>query len=394
MTADMGERAIPQVRVGVVTAGHPRISLQGNYDIRREGATAVYTPLDTDSRILAADVEIGIDFHWQQRMQMSLPGEVRLTTHDDGTADLLNILDVETYLTGVISSEMSADAPAEFLKAHAIISRSWLMGKLLRLHHHSPEGKVHTPTEIISWMDTGDHHGFDVCADDHCQRYQGLASVNDTVHRAVADTRGIVLADSAGEIIDARFSKCCGGRTERFSTCWQDTDYDYLTAVDDPYCDPHRLSPDRLAGILATVLVGYDRSTTDFHDWHAIVTAADIERRMSKRYGISTGRIRSISADSRGASGRIRRLRIEAEHGTFHVGKELEIRRLLSDTCLYSSWFDIRPAGDGVFLLDGHGWGHGVGLCQIGAAVMACEGHGCHDILSHYYPNTSLKKLY
>ena len=383
MTEYMDERAIPQVRVGVVTAGHPRIDVQGNYDIRREGATAVYTPLDTDSRILAADVEIGIDFHWQQRMQMSLPGEVRLTTHDDGTADLLNILDVETYLTGVISSEMSADAPAEFLKAHAIISRSWLMGKLLRLHRHSPEGKVHTPTEIISWMDTDDHYGFDVCADDHCQRYQGLASVN-----------GIVLADSAGEIIDARFSKCCGGRTERFSTCWQDTDYDYLTAVDDPYCDPHRLSPDRLAGILSTVLVGYDRTTTGFHDWHASVTAADIERRMSERYGISTGRIHSISADSRGASGRIRRLRIEAERGTFHVGKELEIRRLLSDTCLYSSWFDICPAGNGVFLLDGHGWGHGVGLCQIGAAVMACEGHGCHDILSHFYPNTSLKKLY
>ena len=389
MTEYMDERAIPQVRVGVVTAGHPRIDVQGNYDIRREGATAVYTPLDTDSRILAADVEIGIDFHWQQRMQMSLPGEVRLTTHDDGTADLLNILDVETYLTGVISSEMSADAPAEFLKAHAIISRSWLMGKLLRLHRHSPEGKVHTPTEIISWMDTDDHYGFDVCADDHCQRYQGLASVNGTVRRAVADTSGIVLADSAGEIIDARFSKCCGGRTERFSTCWQDTDYDYLTAVDDPYCDPHRLSPDRLAGILSTVLVGYDRTTTGFHDWHASVTAADIERRMSERYGISTGRIHSISADSRGASGRIRRLRIEAERGTFHVGKELEIRRLLSDTCLYSSWFDICPAGNGVFLLDGHGWGHGVGLCQIGAAVMAC-----HDILSHFYPNTSLKKLY
>ena len=394
MTEYMDERAIPQVRVGVVTAGHPRIDVQGNYDIRREGATAVYTPLDTDSRILAADVEIGIDFHWQQRMQMSLPGEVRLTTHDDGTADLLNSLDVETYLTGVISSEMSADAPPEFLKAHAIISRSWLMGKLLHLHRRSPEGKVHAPTEIISWMDTGDHHGFDVCADDHCQRYQGLASVNDTVRRAVADTRGIVLADSAGEIIDARFSKCCGGRTERFSTCWQDTDYDSLTAVDDPYCDPHRLSPDRLAGILSTVLVGYDRTTTGFHDWHASVTAADIELRMSERYGISTGRIHSISADSRGASGRIRRLRIEAERGTFHVGKELEIRRLLSDTCLYSSWFDICPAGNGVFLLDGHGWGHGVGLCQIGAAVMACEGHGCHDILSHFYPNTSLKKLY
>ncbi len=394
MTAAMGEKAIPQVRVGVVTAGQPRIETQGNYNIRREGATAVYTPLDTDSRILAADVEIGIDFHWQQRMQMSLPGEVRLTPHDDGTADLLNILDVETYLTGVISSEMSADAPEEFLKAHAIISRSWLMGKLFRLHRHSPEGKVNTPTEVISWMDTDDHHCFDVCADDHCQRYQGLASVNDTVRRAVADTRGIVLADSTGEIIDARFSKCCGGRTERFSTCWQDTDYDYLTAVDDPYCDPRRLSPERLAGILSTVLVGYDRSTTDFHDWHATVTAADIERRMSERYGICTGRIRLISADRRGASGRICRLRIEAEHGTFHVGKELEIRRLLSDTCLYSSWFVIHPAADGSFLLDGHGWGHGVGLCQIGAAVMACEGHSCDDILSHYYPNTSLKKLY
>lgn len=391
MTQD--SRKAPQVRVGVVTAGHPRVICRGDYRIEHRSGMTVFIPLKEDSRILAANVMIGIDFHWQQTMSMSLPGRVELRHRDDGSADLLNILDVETYLRSVISSEMSADAPLEFLKAHAVISRSWLMGKILRSHPGSSEGKKFTDEEVVNWMDTSDHSGFDVCADDHCQRYQGDARVNETVRRAVAETAGMVLCDARGDIIDARFSKCCGGRTEIFSTCWQDRDFDYLQPVDDPYCDLSKLPEKERQDVLNSVLVGYDRKTADFHDWESFVNSEDIRRRVSERYGRDLGPIQDIIPDRRGPSGRILRLKLQGDCGSMYIGKELEIRRLLSDSCLYSSWFDATKEGAG-FRLRGRGWGHGVGLCQIGAAVMARKGYSAQEILGFYYPGTSLRPVY
>lgn len=382
-----------KLRVGIASGSRFRLRLEGDYDVVNRGESTCYRPLSAESRVVVDDIVIGINFHWQQNVTMVLPGEVEVVSHSDGTADLFNILDVDTYLKSVISSEMSADAPLEFLKAHAIVSRSWVVGKMLHLHAEESVGKVFTPNEIVTWEDTADHCGFDVCADDHCQRYQGVARVNESVVKAIDETSGVILADADGNVIDARFSKCCGGRTELFSSCWQDIDYQYLPSIEDPYCNPSRLPAERLSRVLDSVLMKYDRATGDYYEWTAEVSGGEIRRRMLERHGIDTGEILRLEADRRGPSGRITRLAIISERGTFHVGKELEIRRLLSDKCLYSSRFDILSAGDWKFILKGHGWGHGVGLCQIGAAVMAAEGATCEEILQHYYPNTDLKKI-
>ena len=382
-----------KLRVGIASGSRFRLRLEGDYDVVNRGESTCYRPLSAESRVVVDDIVIGINFHWQQNVTMVLPGEVEVVSHSDGTADLFNILDVDTYLKSVISSEMSADAPLEFLKAHAIVSRSWVVGKMLHLHAEESVGKVFTPNEIVTWEDTADHCGFAVCAADHCQRYQGVARVNESVVKAIDETSGVILADADGNVIDARFSKCCGGRTELFSSCWQDIDYQYLPSIEDPYCNPSRLPAERLSRVLDSVLMKYDRATGDYYEWTAEVSGGEIRRRMLERHGIDTGEILRLEADHRGPSGRITRLAIISERGTFHVGKELEIRRLLRDKCLYSSRFDILTAGDGKFILKGHGWGHGVGLCQIGAAVMAAEGATCEEILQHYYPNTDLKKI-
>ena len=388
-----GCQKAPQVHVRVAERRKLDVELKGEFHVEKTGNVTRYTPLDAEARVIAKNVPIGIEFHWSQNAVFSLPGVVEVAEFEDGTKNLDNFLDVETYLTSVISSEMNPDAPLEFLKAHAVISRSWLMGKIYGAHPSASDAKIHTADTVIDWVDTGDHHGFDVCADDHCQRYQGDARVNETARKAVEETRGIILADKTGNVADARFSKCCGGRSERFSTCWQPIDFDYLTPVDDPFCDLSKLSEGERRKVMDTILVSYDRATQDFHEWEAEVEVSDIEKRLEQKYGFRTGRILDLQSGERGDSGRLRTLRIVAENGVFTVGKELAIRRLLSDSCLYSSWFDITRRGSR-FHLTGHGWGHGVGLCQIGAAVMALQGHDHRYILSFYYPNTQLLKKY
>ena len=383
----------PQVRVRVAADSPLRLTPVREYRVTSEGRKILYVPASEESRMRVEGVSIGIDFHWQQRLEMLLAGNVETVETAPGRVDLYNILDAETYLRSVISSEMNPEAPVEFLKAHAIISRSWLLGKLRSLHHHGGLPAETAANEVCRWSDTGDHEGFDVCADDHCQRYQGEGRLNAAARQAVAETRGVALCDTRGEIIDARFSKCCGGRSELFSTCWQDVDYDYLKPVDDPYCDLSSLTEEERGRVMQTILVSYDRETVDFHDWTTRVSGADISRRMKERYGFDAGDILSLEADRRGPSGRISRLKVIGSKGAFFIGKELEIRRLLSDTCLYSSCFDVFPEGAG-FRLEGRGWGHGVGLCQIGAAVMALKGKSCEEILSFYYPNTTLRKIY
>lgn len=387
------KRVVPIVHVRVAQGRQFTIDKSGEYIVSESDGKTRYVPRDKHCRILAHGIPIGIDFHWSRNAEFSLPGVVEVIKLPDGVSHLDNYLDAETYLTSVISSEMNATAPLEFLKAHAIISRSWLMGKIMGSHACDSSGKRHTDNEIVDWVDTADHEGFHVCADDHCQRYQGDSRVNENVFKAVSETHGVVIADSKGSVADARFSKCCGGITEIFSTCWQSQDYDYLTSVEDPYCNLSELSADEFRKVMETILVSYDRNTIDFHDWTVEVTPEDIEKRMFKIYGLETGRILSLEAGEKGASGRLKSLRILGEKGTFTVGKELAIRRLLSDTCLYSSWFNIKRRGK-QFQLQGHGWGHGVGMCQIGAAVMALKGFKCEEILRFYYPNTQLINLY
>ena len=350
-------------------------------------------------------VTIGVDFHWERRQDQQFAGTLKFIV-DEGKVVAVNTIGVEDYLLSVISSEMKATASLEFLKAHAVISRSWVMAQIA--HRNAPKDvsepfrfdniaalvtwldtnrpmEAGIPSgEIIRWFDHDDHRRFDVCADDHCQRYQGLTlAAGEKVRAAIDETWGQVLRYE-GELVDARFYKCCGGRTERFSTAWADKDYPYLTVHDDPYCDTH----DR--EVLGQVLNDYDLETEDFHDWTVRYPRKELAALITLKSGVDIGELLALEPLERGGSGRICKLRIVGSKTTLTVGKELLIRRFLSESHLYSSWFDVEMTADEV-VLHGHGWGHGVGLCQIGAAVMASQGKTYTDILSFYYPGTTLE---
>ena len=338
-------------------------------------------------------VTIGVKFHWERKESQTFAGDLKIIV-DGNVLRAINVIGVEDYLLSVISSEMSATASEEFLKAHAVISRSWVMARM------SPQsddacrnnGSV-TEDEYIKWYDHDDHHLFDVCADDHCQRYQGLTrAVGETVRTVIDSTWGQVLMYE-GQLCDARFSKCCGGRMEIFSTCWQDKDYPYLLAL--PDTPDHAEAEECFCNtsdkdILAQVLNNYDQETTDFYQWTEIFDPKELGSLIERKSGVRTGAVISIEPLERGESGRICRLRITGEYRTITVGKELEIRRVLSETHLKSSAFEVEYASDGKIILHGRGWGHGVGLCQIGAAVMASRGYLYRQILNHYYPETEI----
>lgn len=347
-------------------------------------------------------VTIGVDFHWERKVTQKFAGTLKFIV-DGGKVTAVNIVGVEDYLLSVISSEMKASAGLEFLKAHAVISRSWVMAQVEHRQSHvsrtpGPSCPVSEPVEgaeeYIKWFDHDDHTLFDVCADDHCQRYQGLTmAVGDTVRKAVDQTWGLVLT-SEGKICDARFSKCCGGRMELFSTCWEDKDYPYLQPLPDTadcveggdvFCDT------KDEKILSQVLNDYDLETKDFYRWTTEYSRTDVSELVRRRSGIDFGTIRDLVPIERGPSGRLKRLKVVGDKKTMIIGKELIIRRWLSESHLKSSAFDIKWVGDRL-VLDGSGWGHGVGLCQIGAAVMASKGYTFDQILLHYYPGSILER--
>lgn len=365
----------PEIRVGLITDGEPQFC--------RSRET-----------VLLHNLLIGEGFHWQRRLEARLRGRVGMLPEPQRNIHAVNILPVEDYLLSVIGSEMNPNAPIEFLKAHALISRSWALRKILVKGVSDSAGRVLNENEVRDWEESDSHQGFDVCSDDHCQRYQGLPlSVPEAARNAISATRGEVIVDGRGEVADARFSKCCGGRTERFSACWADMDYDYLQVRPDEWCDLSDMRPDDRAAFLNIVLKDYDRATPDFHDWRVKIAKSDIRERIKSRYGVDTGDVEALEITERGGSGRVTRLRVKGADKDFLIGKELQVRRLLSASCLYSSWFDVKDGGE-FFILDGHGWGHGVGLCQIGAARMAYEGKDYREILNYYYPDTEIKKLY
>lgn len=347
-------------------------------------------------------VTIGVDFHWERKVTQKFAGTLKFIV-DGGKVTAVNIVGVEDYLLSVISSEMKASAGLEFLKAHAVISRSWVMAQVEHRQSHvsrtpEPSCPVSEPVEgageYIKWFDHDDHTLFDVCADDHCQRYQGLTmAVGDTVRKAVDQTWGLVLT-SEGKICDARFSKCCGGRMELFSTCWEDKDYLYLQPLPDTadcveggdvFCDT------KDEKILSQVLNDYDLETKDFYRWTTEYSRTDVSELVRRRSGIDFGTIRDLVPIERGPSGRLKRLKVVGDKKTMVIGKELIIRRWLSESHLKSSAFDIKWVGDRL-VLDGSGWGHGVGLCQIGASVMAAKGYTFDRILLHYYPGSTLER--
>ena len=376
----------------------------------------LFVPCGDESVFTLHDVVIGVNFHWQRKEPQSFKGALRLIV-EDGEVRAINRVDVEEYLVSVISSEMSATSSLEFLKAHTIVSRSWLYAQLLR-KDKVQQGILgwEKNDEIIRWYAREDHTLFDLCADDHCQRYQGVTRAhNPNVAQAVKETAGLVLMHD-GEVCDARFSKCCGGVTERFSACWEDWDYDYLQAFRD--CGGAEPLPDLTteqgarewiestpssycsttdSGVLSQILNGYDRETNDFYRWRVVYSQKELSELVAGRSGIDFGTIQELLPVERGASGRIVRLRIVGTKATRTVGKELEIRRWLSSSHLYSSAFVVdkvqEPSGEVSFVLKGAGWGHGVGLCQIGAAMMGEKGCTCEQILSFYYPQSVLKPI-
>lgn len=376
------------IKIGIKTSGHPEIQRQDGY-------------------YLLKNMLIGDGFHWEKVVPVTLPGEIEIwngiSSQDEevnyneisnDNISLVNIVPLETYLESVVGSEMNPDAPQEFLKAQAIVARNWALGKILNLHPFGRNESKINEDEVIGWDDTATHKGFDVCSDDHCQRYQGIQPISLEALKALRETAGEVLLDINGDLIDTRFSKCCGGRTELFSTCWQPEDFPSLESFPDPWCDMTSLSEERKRDILKTVMKDYDIGTPLYgYRWETEVTKKDIEENLIKKFGRNIGAILTIEAMHRGPSGRIDLLRLKGEKRNLVLGKELWIRRLLSKSHLYSSAFEIDDVGERL-QLRGKGWGHGVGMCQIGAARMAFEGYDYKDILNFYYPGSKLVDNY
>ena len=369
------------------------------------------------------DVTIGINFHWERKENQRFIGALKIIV-EDGKLTGINVINVEDYLTSVISSEMSATASLELLKAHAVISRGWLLAQIQKnkeITETKTEYSAFTQTEdeLIRWYDREDHTRFDVCADDHCQRYQGITRAStDIVRQAIAATRGQVMMYD-GKICDTRFSKCCGGVFEEFQYCWEDVKYPYLSKLRDhkahtnipdltqeaeadlwirSYPESYCHTTDKK--ILSQVLNNYDQETTDFYRWKVEYTQEELSALILKRSGIDYGQIIDLVPIARGTSGRLWKLKIVGTQKTLTIGKELEIRRTLSPSHLYSSAFvvdkeEISAEGiPGKFILTGAGWGHGVGLCQIGAAVMGEQGYPYNEILQHYFIDATIEKLY
>ncbi len=384
----------------------------------------VITPADfeTDSFLLH-DVKIGKSFHWEKIEDQRFRGSLRLII-EEGKVTAVNIIPLEEYLTSVISSEMSAGSSLELLKAHAVVSRGWLIAQLDKKKEQTASAREHVfiknENELVKWYDRTEHSLYDFCSDDHCQRYQGVTRIiSDTVFAAVEETRGMVLTYN-GKVCDTRFSKCCGGITESFENVWAPVNYPYLSSVIDYKFEPggyfvdltkesyavkwikgapHAFCNTEDPKILSQILVDYDQTTKDFYRWKVEYKQDEISEIIFKRSGIDFGNIVDLIPLERGYSGRISKLKIVGTKKEFKVGKELEIRKWLSNSHLYSSAFVVTKGKlqKGIpqkFTLEGAGWGHGVGLCQIGAAVMGEMGYSFDEILSHYFKRSRLEKIY
>lgn len=443
----------PYVSVGVMSGKTIQISLKGNYNLTCKGviitgdweishendliflqnqkerfeikSSCTLEPQDyTTDYFELKDVVIGIDFHWERKENQQFRGSLKLLL-DAGKITAVNLLRVEDYLKSVISSEMSAKSPVEFLKAHAVISRSWLLAQIeKRLELASSDTDyattIQNDKEYIRWFDREDHELFDVCADDHCQRYQGITkSTSAEVDAAVEATRALVLTyDNA--ICDARFSKTCGGVSEIFENVWENKPKPYLQKVVDNDKTPAGYdmdltkeeaaekwimsSPEAFCNttdqdLLSRILPDFDQETQDFYRWRVEYSQEEIKRLIHKRLNMDFGNIRDLIPVERGESGRLIKLKVVGTHKTLTIGKELIIRKALSESHLYSSAFVVKKEGgqNGLpekFILNGAGWGHGVGLCQIGAAAMSAAGYSYQDILKHYFRGATIGAFY
>ena len=438
----------PKIRVGVLTDerqirgtfnGPFRLedgsSVEGVFSAQAEGGRVILA--DSRGRSFAgretlrfsggesstftlAGVRIGIRFHWEREQEQTFRGDLEIQGREGGAVTAVNEIGLEEYLESVIASEMSASAPPEFLRAHAVMSRSWVASLLERSNRPAPAtgaGRPDSPRpgERIAWYGREEHDGFDVCADDHCQRYQGVGVVSRAARDAVRSSRGICLT-YGGEICDARYHKSCGGLTENFENVWEEIPVPYLCSVSDsarffPAVRSEEEARQWICGspevhcntsdatLLQQILPAFDRETADFFRWKTVYAREELEEILREKTGLDFGILQRLTPLARGPSGRIIRLEIQGSKERLVVGKELEIRRCLSRSHLYSSAFivsgDFDPSGLPVrFVLEGAGWGHGVGLCQIGAAAMAAGGARAEDILNHYFRGAALRRCY
>ena len=373
---------------GNFTDGNRRSYGSGRYHFADE---IVLTSAEPDASFAIDDVTIGIGFHWERKERQVFRGGLRILRRKGLT--VINDVPLEDYVASVISSEMSASCPLELLQAHAVISRSWLCYPKLYPESLGPGNvSIRKGDEITRWYGREAHSDFDVCADDHCQRYQGITKDHSpSVSEAVKATAREVLQYD-GRVCDARFYKCCGGLTDEYRTAWDDREVPYLISLPDTdengrvYCD----TKDKT--LLAQILPGFDQETQDFYHWTVTYSGEEIRDLLIARLEEDLGVVTELEPLQRGPSGRIIRLRIAGEKKQLIIGKELEIRRALSRSHLYSSAFDVERS-ESKFVLRGKGWGHGVGLCQIGAAVMASRGKDYQEILRHYYPGTVTGQL-
>lgn len=429
----------PRINIGVLASPVIHFKLNGNHILKENGDlyngsfsvsiqnnkilfdgnthdSLTFSPLSYETASFDLnDVLIGIQFHWERKEDQKFKGDLHFIFEKENLR-AINTLPVEDYLESVISSEMSANSHLQLLKAHAVISRSWLLFQLKKKseigkQRHHYQSTTISETEIIKWYDREDHVGFDVCADDHCQRYQGITkATSPNVRIAVQETFGEVLIYD-NNICDARFSKCCGGITEEFENCWEPIHYNYLQSV---VCNDLKIPVEPVEKrimsnspafcntqdkhILSQVLNNYDQETNDFYRWTIRYSQKELSALIAKKTGIDFGTIMDLVPVERGKSGRITKLLICGSKKKLYIGKELEIRKVLSETHTYSSAFIVKKSIiNGIpekFILHGAGWGHGVGLCQIGAAVMASKGYKYKEILNHYFQGSTTKELY
>lgn len=361
----------PDIRIGLITDGEPQMKISGDFTV-------------------VNNLLIGEGFHWQRNVEAFFKGKIERLSRPQQNIHIVNVLPVEDYIISVTGSEMNPAAPLEFLKAHAVISRSWALRKLFE------KKPSQIPNDCSNtWEESDIHKGFDVCSDDHCQRYQGFTHNINMVNPELAsrETYGEILVTENGTIADTRFSKCCGGHTELFSTCWADEDFDYLPAQRDPWCDLSSMNEKDRVKLLQTSLKAYDMENDVIGGWTVETDKDSIVRRLKNIHNKDIGNLLEIKIIERGKSNRAKRISLIGTKGAVNIGKELAIRRLLSGNCLYSSDFDIIETPKS-FIFKGKGWGHGVGLCQIGASRMAYEGHDYKEILSFYYPGTKIVKAY
>lgn len=441
----------PFINVGILTDKKMRFELYGDFSVlgSKETFSGIFTaelkndlivcksskqkiefsneiefiPSDPVSEsFLLRDVIIGKKFHWERKEKQRFIYSLVLLKADDEII-AINRIPLERYLTSVISSEMSAKSSVELLKAQAVIARSWVLAQISRSDELKEKKETHETVlkfkdELIKWYDREEHEHYDVCADDHCQRFQGVTKIiSEASFTAVEKTKGIVLV-SSGNVCDARYSKCCGGITESFENVWEPVRHPYLTAVVDYKFEPENYNISfaeetnsvkwikgnppaycntRDSKILSHILVDYDRETKDFFRWKVEYTQEELSALVKEKSGIDFGSILDFVPVERGDSARLAKLKIIGSKKTLTIGKELEIRRLLSKTHLYSSAFFVKKVGKDIpekFIFYGAGWGHGVGLCQIGAAVMAEMGFNFDEILLHYFKNSELKRIY